>query len=78
MTVLTSEGVALAACAMLGIDACPMEGIQPDKYDEVLGLKEKNLHAVTALPIGYRASDDETAGYAKVRKPLDEIVVRLS
>ena len=72
-----SMGTALAACAMLGIDACPMEGIQPDQYDEVLGLKEKNLHAVTALPIGYRASDDESANFAKVRKPLDEIVVRI-
>lgn len=73
-----SMGTALTACAMLGVDACPMEGIQPDKYDEVLGLKEKNLHAITALPIGYRSSDDETADFAKVRKPLDEIVVRLS
>ena len=73
-----SMGTALAACAMLGIDACPMEGIIPDRYDEILGLAEKNLHAVLALPIGYRASDDVNGGYAKVRKPLDEIVVRMS
>ncbi len=72
-----SMGTALAACAMLGIDACPMEGIQPEKYDEILGLEEKNLHAVLALPIGYRASDDINGSYAKVRKSLDEMVVRL-
>ena len=72
-----SMGTALAACAMLGIDACPMEGIQPDQSDEILGLEEKNLHAVLALPIGYRASDDVNGSYAKVRKPLGDMVIRI-
>jgi nitroreductase len=72
-----SMGTALAACAMLGVDACPMEGIQPDKYDEILELESKNLHAVLALPIGYRASDDINGSYAKVRKPLGDMVIRI-
>jgi nitroreductase len=33
-------GFFLSAAAMMGVDACPMEGFQPEKYDEVLGLKE--------------------------------------
>jgi nitroreductase len=70
-------GTALAACAMLGIDACPMEGFVPDQYDETLGLGDRNLHAVLVLPIGYRADDDENSGFAKVRKPLDQMVVRI-
>jgi len=70
-------GTALAACAMLGVDACPMEGFVPAKYDEILGLEEKNLHAVLVLPIGYRADDDVNGSYAKVRKSLDEMVVRV-
>jgi len=70
-------GTALAACAMLGVDACPMEGFVPAKYDEILGLAEKNLHSVLVLPIGYRADDDENSNFAKVRKSLDEMVVRL-
>ncbi|QEG20195.1 DUF6331 family protein [Mariniblastus fucicola] len=70
-------GTAMAACAMLGIDACPMEGFQPAKYDEILGLESKNLHSVLVLPIGYRAEDDINSKYAKVRKPLGEMVVRV-
>jgi len=70
-------GTALAACAMLGVDACPMEGFVPAKYDEILGLEAKNLHSVLVLPIGYRADDDENSNFAKVRKPLDEMVVRI-
>ena len=70
-------GTALAACAMLGVDTCPMEGFVPKQYDEILGLEEKNLHAVLVLPIGYRAADDENSSFAKVRKSLDEMVVRI-
>jgi len=66
-----------AACAMLGVDACPMEGFVPAKYDEILKLEEKNLQSVLVLPIGYRADDDVNGNYAKVRKPLDEMVVRI-
>ena len=70
-------GTALSACAMLGVDACPMEGFVPAKYDEILDLEAKNLKSVLVLPIGYRADDDETSSYAKVRKSLDQMVVRV-
>ena len=36
--VYISLGFFLSAAAMLGIDACPMEGFDPAKYDEILGL----------------------------------------
>ena len=36
-------GVFLTACAMAGVDACPMEGFQPEKFDEILGLREKGV-----------------------------------
>ncbi len=71
-------GTALAACAMLGIDSCPMEGFVADEYDQILGLTDKNLRATIVLPVGYRAADDEQAGFAKVRNPLDKMVVRIS
>lgn len=70
-------GTALAACAMLGIDTCPMEGFVPAQYDEILELGEKNLRSVLVLPIGYRAEDDENSNFAKVRKSLDQMVVRI-
>lgn len=63
----------LNACAYLGIDSCPMEGFSPQKYDEVLGLTEKNLKACLVVPVGYRADDDKYSKSAKVRKCSEEI-----
>lgn len=67
-------GQFLHACADLRIDATPMEGFQPDGYDEVLGLKAKNLHAVLVCPIGYRAEDDQYQHLKKVRKVKSDII----
>ena len=67
----------LVACAVAKIDACPMEGFVASEYDEMLGLSAMNLHAAVVLPIGYRAADDKHQNYKKVRRELDDIVVRL-
>lgn len=65
-------GTLLLGAAQKGIDACPMEGFDPKKVDEVLGMTE---YTVTALcPVGYRAATDKYAGAAKVRFPASEIV----
>ena len=68
-------GNLLTVCANEKIDSCPMEGFIPEKYDEVLGLKEKNLSSVLVLPVGYRAEDDIMTQQKKVRKNIDEIVI---
>ena len=70
-------GTLLAACAAVKIDACPMEGFVAAEYDEIFGLAAMNLHASVVVPIGYRAEDDEHQHYKKVRRGLDEIVVKL-
>ena len=70
-------GVFLTSAAMLGIDACPMEGIEPAKYDEILGLDKKGLSAVVVATAGYRAGTDKYAGLKKVRFPKDEVLLRL-
>lgn len=62
-------GNLLAACAELKIDACPIEGFEPKKYDEILGLKEQGLTASVIATIGYRAKDDHAQFEKKVRKP---------
>lgn len=46
-------GFAMAACAELQIDSCPMEGIDASKYDEILQ-HPAHLKTTFALPIGYR------------------------
>ena len=71
-------GNLLTVCANEKIDSCPMEGFIPEKYNEVLGLKEKNLSSVLVLPVGYRAEDDIMTHQKKVRKNICEIVIDIS
>lgn len=66
-------GNAMAACAELQIDSCPMEGFEAAKYNEILGLSEKGMNAALVLPIGYRSEEDQTQHAKKVRKPLNEM-----
>lgn len=66
-------GHLLNACASMQIDACPMEGFDSEKYDTILGLKEKSLHASVIVPVGYRASDDSAQFLPKVRKVKEEL-----
>ena len=70
-------GNLLTVCAYEKIDACPMEGFIPEKYDEVLNLKEQGLQSVLALPVGFRADDDYMASLKKVRKPLQESIIEI-
>ncbi len=68
-------GMAVAAAAFEGVDATPMEGFDPVKLDEILGLKEKGLRSVTILPLGYRAQEgDWLANLKKVRRPKEQFV----
>ena len=67
----------LVACAVAKIDACPMEGFVASEYDEIFDLAEMNLHAAVVLPIGYRAADDKHQNYKKVRRELDDMVVKI-
>jgi len=60
-----------------GIDNHAAEGFMPDTYDEILELKEKNLHAVVVLALGYRAADDQSQHYPKVRVASDEMIVHI-
>ncbi len=64
-------GNLLNACAELRIDACPMEGFEPEAYNNILGLHQQGLNAAVIAPIGYRHCDDHTIGQQKVRKPME-------
>lgn len=71
-------GTALIAAAALEVDATPMEGFDPNLFDEVLGLSEKGLHASVILSLGYRdTANDYLASMAKVRLPIDEFLTRI-
>jgi len=70
-------GNLLTSAALLGIDACPMEGFVPAEFDTILGLPDQGLTAVVACALGYRADDDKYASLAKVRAPRAELVKSL-
>lgn len=70
-------GNLMTVCAVEHIDSCPMEGFDPEKYDEVLDLSSKNLRSVVVLPVGFRAEDDFMKDLKKVRKDLNETILHI-
>lgn len=70
-------GNLLTVCAVEKIDSCAMEGFNPDKFDEILNLKSKNLASTLLLPVGYRAKDDFMQNLKKVRKPIKNTIIEL-
>ena len=70
-------GNLLTVCATQGIDSCPMEGFDPQQYDEILGLSARGLRAVLLLPVGRRSKEDQFASFAKVRRGTDQVVIDL-
>ena len=70
-------GTMLTAAAAMEIDACPMEGFVAAEYDDLLDLKSQNLRSVLVMPVGYRSEKDTTQHQKKIRRSLDEIVVRM-
>jgi len=70
-------GNLLTVCALEKIDACPMEGFIPEKYNEILNLNDLGLHSVLVLPIGYRAEDDMFSELKKVRRSIKDTVITI-
>ncbi|HEY1763850.1 MAG TPA: NAD(P)H-dependent oxidoreductase [Opitutaceae bacterium] len=65
----------ITAASVLGIDTCPMEGLEAPKYDEILALGASGHTTLCACAAGYRSSADKYARLAKVRFKVDEVVV---
>ncbi|GEN67236.1 nitroreductase family protein [Chryseobacterium rhizosphaerae] len=54
--VYLSLGIFLSACAAMGIDSTPMEGIEPEQYDDIL--KNEKYETLFAVAIGQREETD--------------------
>ncbi|MFM7604389.1 MAG: NAD(P)H-dependent oxidoreductase [Prosthecobacter sp.] len=67
-------GQFMAACAMLRIDTCPMEGFVPAKVDELLGLSQQGLTTAVLCPVGYRSVEDRYAALPKVRYTASQVI----
>jgi nitroreductase len=71
-------GTALIAAAEEGVDCTPMEGFDPEKVDEILGLKERGLRSVILLPLGYRAEEgDWLKDLKKVRRSSEQFITEM-
>jgi nitroreductase len=67
-------GNLLTSAALLGVDACPMEGFVPAEFDKILDLPAQGYAAVVCCALGYRSADDKYAKIPKVRLPAAELV----
>jgi nitroreductase len=70
-------GNLLNAAAELKIDVTPMEGFEPAKVNEILGLEKLGLNASLIATLGYRHEEDATQHYKKVRKSNEELFITL-
>lgn len=67
-------GNLMTCAAMLGVDACPMEGIVPAEYDRVLGLLDSGYATAVACALGYRADSDKNATLPKARFDAADLI----
>jgi nitroreductase len=70
-------GNLLNAAAELKIDVTPMEGFEPEKVNEILGLSKLGLNASLIATIGYRHEEDATQHNIKVRKSKEELFINI-
>ncbi len=72
-------GQFLTSCALLELDACPIEGFLSDKMDKLLGLPGKGLTSVVSVAVGYRDKNDfnQLHKAPKIRYPAEEILTIL-
>ncbi len=67
-------GQLMTAAAVLGIDACPMEGISATAYDRILGLEGSGYATVVACALGYRSENDKYATTPKARFTREQVI----
>jgi len=70
--VYLNMGNFLLGVAALGIDACPMEGIDTKVIDDEFDLRQKGFTAIGAVSIGYRADEDFNATDKTPKSRLSE------
>lgn len=70
-------GQLMSTAALLGVDACPMEGISKVGYDKALHLDGTGYGTVVACALGYRAEDDRFSAIPKARYDRSRVIRRI-
>ena len=68
-------GQLMLTAPLMGIDACPLEGIVPAEYDRILGLTDSGYFTSVACALGYRSDSDKYASVPKARFPSDSVII---
>jgi nitroreductase len=67
-------GFLMETAALLGIDTCPLEGLDPVAYDKILKLEDTGYSTVAAVACGYRHAEDKYQHAKKVRFDKHEVI----
>ncbi len=67
-------GNLLTSAAVLGVDACPIEGFVPAEYDKLLSLPEQGFASIVCCALGYRADTDKCGTAKKVRAAKADLI----
>lgn len=67
-------GNLLLAAGLMDIDAVPLEGLDHETLNAEFDLNARDLNAVVAVALGYRAADDFNASLPKARLPVESIM----
>ncbi len=71
-------GQLMGASAAIGVDACPLEGITPAEYAQILKIDTDKYAVSVACALGFRSDSDKYATLGKVRYSSDKIVIEHS
>lgn len=67
-------GFLMETAALMGIDTCPLEGLDPAAYDKILNLENSDYLTVAAVALGYRHPEDKFQFNKKVRFEKSEVI----
>lgn len=67
----------LTSAALLGVDACPMEGLDPAAYDDILGLKAQGYTTLAVAAAGFRSTEDKYGTLPKARFAREQVVAHV-
>jgi len=67
-------GQLMTSAAMIGVDTCPLEGIDTAAYDQILDLENSGYATAVACAIGYRSPGDAYATTPKARFHANAVI----
>jgi nitroreductase / dihydropteridine reductase len=70
-------GFLLSACALLRIDACPIEAFNKSKFNKILGCQKLHIDTQVTVALGFCSDHDLLFPKRKYRWPKEKVVVTI-